>query len=246
MIKDDIPEIARKNLAEFLDRPGSILYSGHETLKSGDVYLLGFNPGGAGGKSLKASIDSMLSNESNAYLDESWENLSGSWGNGEAPLQKRICWVLASLELNPREVCASNLIFIQSRRASDISYSLLAELCWPIHEAIISVVQPKLIIAFGNSNVSAYGYLHAMLGGIEEYIPSGHGNWNAKGFQSHMNGKAVYVAGLPHLSRYSPMGKSQVVEWLYKQKQIYQPARLGRAKAARLLAGTLGGANCHH
>jgi hypothetical protein len=96
----------------------------------------------------------------------------------------------------------------------------LAKRCWPIHETIIKIVQPKLVIVFGNSDVSPYGYLHAMIGGKEEYVPSGHGNWNAKGFQSRINGKAVYVAGLPHLSRYSPIGKSQVVEWLSKQIRI--------------------------
>ncbi len=136
---------------------------------------------------------------------------------GEAPLQKRICWLLESLKLHPRKVCASNLIFFQSRRVKDISYYDLAERCWPIHEAIIEIVQPKLIIAFGNSVLSPYGYLHTMLGGKEEYVSSGHGKWNVKGFQSNINGKLVYVAGLPHLSRYSPIGKSRVVEWLHKR-----------------------------
>jgi hypothetical protein len=116
MNKDDIPKIPRKELTELLEHPGSILYSSHETLKPGDVYLLGFNPGGAGGNPLKLSIDSMLSNKHNAYLDESWENLNGFWDNGEAPLQKRICWLLESLGLNPREVCASNLIFFPKPR----------------------------------------------------------------------------------------------------------------------------------
>lgn len=77
MNKDDIPKIARKELTELLEHPGSMLYSSHETLKPGNVYLLGFNPGGAGGNPLKLSIDSMLSNKHNAYLDESWENFNG-------------------------------------------------------------------------------------------------------------------------------------------------------------------------
>jgi len=153
MTKKEVQNFARKELASFLDEPGSILYSSHKTLKPGDVYLLGFNPGGAGGNPLKFSIDSMLFDESNAYLDESWENRNGSWAKGEAPLQKRICWLLRRLKLNPREVCASNLIFFQSREAKDINYSL-AETCWPIHEAILEVLQPKLIICFGNSDIS--------------------------------------------------------------------------------------------
>lgn len=109
-----------------------------------------------------------------------------------------------------------NLIFLQSRGASDISYSL-AEKCWPVHEAILNIVKPKLIIAFGNSDISPYNYIHSMLGGKEQYFPSGHGNWSVKGFNCQINGRPVYVAGQPHLSRYSLIGKNQVVEWLSKK-----------------------------
>ena len=216
MNKEEIPRIAKDALSEVLSESGSILYSSHETLKSGDVYLLGFNPGGAGGNPVEQSINSMLTNTDNSYLDESWENHNGVWANGEAPLQKRIQWVLENLGLNTRDVCASNLIFIQSREASDINFSL-AKKCWPVHEAILNIIKPKLIITFGNSEVSPYGYLHTLLDGDEEYFPSGHGNWSLKGFSCEINGGSVYVAGLPHLSRYSPIGKKEVIEWLAKQ-----------------------------
>lgn len=216
MSKETIPNIAKEILADLLGESGSILYSSHETLKLGEVYLLGFNPGGAGGNPLEKNIDSMLLNTTNAYLDESWENRNGVWANGEAPLQKRVKWVLESVGLNTRNVCASNLIFLQSRGAGDISYSL-AEKCWPVHEAILNVVKPKLIIAFGNSGVSPYGFMHSKFGGKEEYLPSGHGSWSLKGFNCQINGHSVYIAGLPHLSRYSPIGKEKVREWLSKQ-----------------------------
>lgn len=213
MTKDEIPKVAKIALSDVLSQSGSILYSSHETLKPGNVYLLGFNPGGEGGSSVEQSIDSLLSNTVNAYLDESWDNQNGVWANGEAPLQKRVQWVLESLGLNPRDVCASNLIFLRSREATDICYSL-AEKCWPVHQAILSIVKPKLIIAFGNSDTSPYGYLHSMFGGKEEFLPSGHGNWSIKGFSCKIDGRPVYVAGLPHLSRYSPVGKSEVAKWL--------------------------------
>lgn len=213
MNKNEIPNIAKKELFGVLSEPGSILYSSHETLKPGDVYLLGFNPGGADGNPVEQSINSLLTNTANAYLDESWKNHNGKWANGEAPLQKRVQWILGSLGLNTREVCASNLIFFQSRKASDISYAI-AEKCWPVHMAILNIVKPKLIIAFGNSDISPYGYLHSMFGGKEDVLPSGHGNWTVKGFSCNINGHNLYVAGLPHLSRYSPIGKGEVIEWL--------------------------------
>ena len=211
-----MPQIARNNLADLLDERGSILYSSHETLKPGDVYLLGFNPGGSDGYPIDQSINQLLTNTTNAYLDDSWKSQNRVWAKGEAPLQKRIRWVLERIKLKPKNVCASNLIFFQSRKASDISFSL-AKQCWPVHEAILSIVKPKLIIAFGNSSKSPYGYLHSILGGKEESFPSGHGNWQVKGFNSQIDRRDVYVAGLPHLSRYSPIGKDHVIEWLSKK-----------------------------
>lgn len=215
MTKDEIQTIAKESLSDLLGEPGGILYSSHETLKSGSVYLLGFNPGGSNGAPLSESVRTMLSSSDNAYSDETWSNGNGEWEPGKAPLQQRIQWLLNELGLEISSVCASNLIFLQSRTASDINFSL-AKKCWPVHEAILEVVQPQLIIAFGNSADSPYGYLHAMFGGKEEYMPSGHGNWQLKGFRCHINDRPVYVAGLPHLSRYSPYGKPQVVQWLAK------------------------------
>ncbi len=211
--KEDIPEIAKRELAGLLDQAGGILYSSHETLKPGDVYLLGFNPGGEGGPSLIEDIDELLHYESNKYLDGQWENGHGSMEEGEATLQRRVRWIAESLGLDLREICASNLIFFQSRDALSIDYDL-AQRCWPVHQAILEIVQPKVILAFGNSGVSPYSYLHRMYGGEQEYMPAGHGNWNLKGFRTSINGQSVYVAGLPHLSRYDPIGKDFVVSWL--------------------------------
>jgi len=97
----------------------------------------------------------------------------------------------------------------------------MAKRCWPVHEAIMKVVSPRLIIAFGNSDVSPYAYLHNMLGGEQDYFPSGHGNWAVKGFSASINDSPAYVIGLPHLSRYNIIGKGAVIEWILgKQKAV--------------------------
>lgn len=219
MKKEDIPKVAKEALTDLLGEPGGVLYSSHETLQPGDVYLLGFNPGGSGNRPLGESIDSMLSYSDNAYIDECWANGVGTWEAGKSPLQERICWLLTSMGLNPREVCAANLIFLQSRNASGINYSL-AKRCWVVHEAILKVVKPKLILAFGNSNVSPYAYLRAMFGGEEESMPAGHGSWLIKRFRCEIDGRPTYIVGLPHLSRYSPYEKDGVVKWVVNANQI--------------------------
>ncbi|UOB05885.1 uracil-DNA glycosylase family protein [[Acidovorax] ebreus] len=213
MTKHDIPEIAARSLDGQLDQSGAFLYSSHETIKPGEIYFLGLNPGGQGGVSLRERLATLLSREENAYLDEAWDNGGGSYKPGEAPLQKRVGWLLSQLGADTRDVLSTNLIFMQSRDASGVSIEH-AKLCWPVHEALLSIVRPRLILTFGNSSFSPYGYLHALYGGSQRYAPSGHGDWSVKGFNAQMSWGEVFVAGLPHLSRYDPTDKHHVVDWI--------------------------------
>ena len=211
--KHDIPEIAARTLKGNLDQSGRFLYSSHHTIQAGKVYLLGLNPGGQGGPSLKDRLTTLLSQEENAYLKEAWDNRGGSYEPGEAPLQKRVNWLLGQLGFDTRNVLSTNLIFMQSRDASSVSIEY-AKLCWPVHEALLSIVRPRTILTFGNSGFSPYGYLHTLYGGSPRSRKSGHGDWSIKGFNAQMPWGEVFVAGLPHLSRYDPTGKHYVVDWI--------------------------------
>lgn len=48
--KEQLPIFAENMLKHILDDIGEVVYSSHETLTKGDVYLLGLNPGGSGQK----------------------------------------------------------------------------------------------------------------------------------------------------------------------------------------------------
>lgn len=208
--KADIPSLALQVLDGLLDKTGTILYSSHETLQPGDIYLIGLNPGGNGGPSLGENITKMLTRTENAYLDEAWGEYDKM---GEAPLQKRIQWVLQVLEADLREVLATNLIFAQSRNDKGVTPSQ-AQQCWPVHEAMLEIVRPSLIVAFGNSAWSPYGFIHALFGGEQEYQRAEHGDWNLKRFQTTIGGRETTVIGLPHMSIYQPMGKPGIEAWL--------------------------------
>lgn len=104
MNKLELSILARQCLTSQLNLPGSILYGSHETLRRGDLYLLGFNPGGTGGDTLSVNIDAMLVKSDNAYLDESWGDGSQALEVGQATLQKRVIWVLETLGVDPRSV----------------------------------------------------------------------------------------------------------------------------------------------
>src|SRR5690606_35182845 len=94
MNKSDIQRIARGSLSEVLNESGSILYSSHQTLRKGDIYLLGFNPGGTEGDPLNNAITDLMRTTENAYLDQNWSGNHRTYGNGQAPLQKRVVWLL--------------------------------------------------------------------------------------------------------------------------------------------------------
>jgi len=215
MNKTDLPELAKTKLKAILQQNGEVIYSSHETLKKGDIYLMGFNPGGAGFISIEKHIDKMLDRIENSYLDESWKNGNSHYAKGQAPLQKRIVWLLNQLGVEPRDVCASNLIFQTSRHANSVPYSL-AEMCWPVHKAVIDIVKPQLLIVFGNGNQnSPYAFLKNKFLGVDDPpIKTGHGNWTCKGFQTTIDSTDLYVAGLPHLSRFDPQKIGEGIQWL--------------------------------
>lgn len=201
---------AKQHLAPILDHSGNILYSAADTLRPGSIYLLGLNPGGDPGKheSVRHTLEALPSRVANAYLDEVWERQQYP---GRAPLQRRVQWLAQQLRLDLRKVCAANLIFVRSKDGARSGYPKLADVCWPVHLAILELVRPQLIVAFGNSAVLPYAYLRGHLhGSTERTFPSGHGGWSCRLF--HSAGRRV--VGLPHLSRYSIDKHPEVAEWL--------------------------------
>jgi hypothetical protein len=212
-----LARFARRHLRDILTLSGHVLYSSADTLRPGDVYLLGHNPGGSPEHQVEAtagsSLEALPAKTLNNYFDEAWTMASGrSFAVGAAPLQRRVKWLLEALGLEPRNVAASNMVFVRSVDAAGSRFEELARLCWPVHEQIISYVRPRALVVFGNSSSSPYGYLRALLGAecSEVSIDSGHSPWRCRSFTGR-NG--IVVIGLPHLSRYNVIGKSAVVDW---------------------------------
>lgn len=176
---------------------------------------MGHNPGGNGFITIGDHIDRMLTRTENSFLDESWGNGNSTWPAGQAPLQRRVIWLLESLNQNPRDVCASNLIFQTSNAAEGVSFGL-AGICWPVHEAIIEIIRPKLLIVFGNGKPnSPYAFLRELFPGKDEHeFEAGHGDWKCRGFFTEINGVPLYVAGLPHLSKFDPTKNLKIITWL--------------------------------
>ncbi|MCU8081468.1 uracil-DNA glycosylase family protein, partial [Shewanella sp. SM103] len=222
--KEQLPIFAENTLKHILDDIGEVVYSSHETLRKGDVYLLGLNPGGSGQTNpdtgvpytIRSHLQRMLKRNENSFYDESWENGQSKYPKCGAPLQKRVIELLKGIDIDdPRTVCASNIIFKTSRSAADLCFGL-AGLCWPVHEAILKIIQPSLILTYGIDKISAYAFLKALFLKGDEVPPqpSLHGQWNCRGFHCDINGVHTFVAAVPHLSYYSPANKQDVFNWI--------------------------------
>jgi hypothetical protein len=209
----DLRDFAKQRLASIASRSGRILYSAAATLRPGPIYLLGLNPGGDPAThhdTVAQSLNELPSRTFNAYIDESWAGQP----LGCSRLQRRVRWLLERLGLNVREVCAANLIFVRSSNSTGSGYPTTAELCWPVHEHILRIVQPRAIVAFGNSGVSPFRFLQAHYGAQTlASFPSGHGTWSCFGFTAPTG---IKVVGLPHLSRYAINKHPEVVGWLQR------------------------------
>jgi len=85
--KNELPDFAMDALYSILDMPGTILYSSHETIRPGRLYLMGLNPGGKstpGSPTIHDGIESMLVNRENAFLDQAWgENANAKEGSSQ-------------------------------------------------------------------------------------------------------------------------------------------------------------------
>lgn len=204
-------DFAKPLVEPIANRSGRVLYSAAETLRPSPLYLLGLNPGGnptVQTETVGESLASLPTRQENAYLDESWKGKP----NGRSVLQLRVQWLLQQLGFAIRDVCASNLIFTRSVDATDSGYPQTASLCWPIHEQILRIVQPRLIVVFGNSDISPFQFLRNQFQPESIiYQHSGHGDWRCSGF-SAANG--LKVVGMPHLSRYAVDRHPQIAEWV--------------------------------
>lgn len=210
---------AKADLGEFVRESGSVLYSSPKTLKPGDVYLLGINPGadpdGLDDPNIEDHLDKLPSTDMNSYLDGEWDR-----GRiGQDPFQVRVVWLLQSLGYDPREVCASNLIFSRSHGQGGSGYPATADRCWPVHQRIFRIVQPKLVICLGNL---PFDYITGRSGynGLHEEVPSGHGDWQCRAQRVNIEGRLTDVVSVPHLSRYNVIGNPAVAKWIKTKLQV--------------------------
>lgn len=164
MTRDEIASLVRTNLGARADDPGSVIYSGLDTLKPNPFYIMGYNPGGclAVDAPPLSGICKLKDANWSAYLHQCWHCKSnekcthiGASGESISPVrhQRTVCELIGLLGRSPTEIFATNAIFIRSRDVATLHDSKdLWKLCWPVHREFLDVIRPRWIICLGNAN----------------------------------------------------------------------------------------------
>lgn len=200
-----IKEFAKHIPAEFKGISGKVFYSGRAAFSfPSSLYVLGENPGGDPVTHKNETIDLHTTNvlehiddEWSAYADESWKgHKPGTFG-----MAPRILHLFRKLNLQPRQVPSSNLIFVRSKRENDIKaeFARLSERCWPFHEEVIKSCKSKVVLCLGKKT----GRFVKMKTGanmhFETFIENNDRKWKTQAFRNS-DGMFVVIATHPSVA----------------------------------------------
>lgn len=203
--------VAEAYLAEagLLDAPGAVLYSGIDTLRPGPVYLLGLNPGGSEGSTLRDSLAGSRSGN-NSYLDECWAPGGHEQPKGKATLQRRVRALCAAMKLDTRDVPASNLAFTRSTRTgTHLNFPEAVRLSLPVHRIFIDAIRPRFLMTFGQID----NFRQAVEITAIEQRSAEHGSWMAYRGSARIGEHRLAFGNIPHMSVWASDGRPDVVEW---------------------------------
>jgi len=187
-----------------METSGSVFYSGRSAFgEPSKLYILGLNPGGSpqeqAGETINWHTRKVLTGPAkwSAYADERWKGkLPGTHG-----LQPRILHLLNSLHLDSRCVPSSNVVFVRSAREAGIdrSFSILAEMCWPFHQAVIEKLGVRVVLCFGQRSGDWVCSKLDAVSCVDRFVENNNRRWSSNAFMNR-NGLAVVVATHPSIA----------------------------------------------
>lgn len=190
--KEKLLSVIDSRLGDMSKRKGEVFSSGIDTLRKGDLYIMGLNPGG-GEKYLPIwdHVSNWNVDEFSAFTDQCW--MQECWDSDTYARQKEnskcvgekcmkgkdrhqevIVKILEEIfglkrdEIN--SVFATNAIFIRSNSADSfksqngLTLEKAWDRCWPVHQFLLGIIRPKVILCLGyGESHSAYAYLREKL-----------------------------------------------------------------------------------
>ena len=221
--QENFKNICKEILSQILNKTGGILNSSGTTLRKGDFYILGVNPGGEDAPpTVGESIDNIFTSKENSYLDQDWSSEKRNFGIGDHPLQKNLKYLFDYLKYDLRNICSSNLIFVRTKTERQCDFNL-TEICWNVHRLIIDIIKPSIILTFGKRPYTHIKKLHEkqFFSTTEDTKNSGHGKWLCNSFKTNLFGNQALILGLPHLSRYRIIDynndRKDILNWIKYQ-----------------------------
>jgi hypothetical protein len=208
MNHSDIQDWIRAELGAFAQLKGHAVYSGARAWKPGAYYIMGYNPAA---DETNERLDALSMNADNwsLYLDKCWHCGNPRDEKHRHPLkphQKRVIEICRLLKVDPREIFATNAIFVESRDASSLVASEeLWERCWQVHQRFLHVIQPNWIICLGNAaSGSSFSFLKEKLAFTAPILGSDFREGKEFNTTVELDGKhkRIRVLGIPHPSRF--------------------------------------------
>jgi len=184
--------------------PGRFMYNSLSTLRQDNFYLLGINPGG---DPKKESLP--LRDEIREWIG--WKEHTSAFDQfGETPYKDTLRALCFEIGIELRELCASNFYFVRAPNQDSLmkgEKSVLYKLglsssgkeFWPVHRAVIDIVEPKYIFVIGSS---VFSNIFQLLNSVEtpltitKEIPCGKYVCSIADYRD----KSLKVIGLPHPS----------------------------------------------
>jgi len=141
--------------------PGRLLFSGTDTICPGDLYVMLLNPGG------EFTFNPRLDETIGFTLAEVRKGWSYYDDEAETPgarlLQARVRGVFEGLDRKPANTLITNAVFVRAADEDAFGevglnfWQLWWNLCWPVHQVLLDVVKPKLVVCFGEVAYAAIG-----------------------------------------------------------------------------------------
>ncbi len=229
MDRSEVKTLVEEALGDFAGHPGSVLYSGLDTVACGEFYIMGYNPADTTTAIRELPGDDRI--QDNAYTMECWHKHGGTpcdhFGSDRrlkagARVKHQNNVVKLCKALHPRldEIVATektfscNAIFASSAKTGSVNEMDWWPKCWLVHQRFLSIVRPKWIITLGRGwQKSAFALLLKEGGKTHKdvkYTDKMDGRTHGRYFEADLPlGGAtserlpVNVLGIPHPSYYA-------------------------------------------